>query len=114
MIYRELWGVGTVIIFAVIATAIVASGNSELRAQSSADSFGNLLRELEASNTRATIEFAQVAPRLGRTVDIGEGTVLVDRVGADMICFVVPGTTLDQITCVPFSNITSVIYSERP
>lgn len=113
MISKGLWGVGVAIIVAVAATIVMTSGNAELRAQSSADSLATLLRELDANGTRATIEFGQAVPRVGRSVDIGEGAVLVDRVGTDMICFVIPGTTLDQISCVPFANVKSVIYSER-
>jgi hypothetical protein len=113
MTNKKLWGAGAAVIVAVVAAVVIASGSTDLRAQSSADTLASLLQDLDASGTRATLEFGQAVPRLGRSVDIGEGAVLVDRIGADIICFVIPGTTLDQISCVPFANVMSVIYSQR-
>ena len=101
---------------AVIVVGVVALGwwAAPLAAQPQAETLGALLNELNSSGTLATIEFNDDVPRLGKSVDIGMGeAVQVERIGADIICFAVPGTAVKQVGGVPFSNIASVIYSER-
>lgn len=108
------------ILLALLLGALVGGGallwtdqRQPATAQAPADTLGSLLAEIDANGTRATIEFGQAVPRLGRSLDVGEGGAQFHRIGADIVCFVVPGTTVDQIGCVPYANIMSVIYSER-
>ena len=44
---------------------------------------------------------------------MGEGGILLERAGADVVCLLVPGNTSDQITCVPYTNVISVIHDIR-
>jgi hypothetical protein len=104
----------TVLIGALALTgALLLARHQPTAAQPPADTMRALLTELNANNTQATIAFGQAVPRLGRSIDMGEGGAQFERIGADMVCFIVPGTTVDQIGCVPYTNITSVIYSEN-
>lgn len=79
-------------------------------AQVSGGTMQSMLMELDATRTRATVDFAQAVPRLGASVDVGEGLITFHRIGADMVCFLVPGNTANQVTCVPYTNVVGVIY----
>jgi hypothetical protein len=60
-----------------------------------------------------TIQFNASVARLGYSLDIGlGGGVVVQRVGADVICFETLTQALRPIDCVPLSNVVSVFYAE--
>ncbi|MEO0562017.1 MAG: hypothetical protein AAF125_07885 [Chloroflexota bacterium] len=80
------------------------------------DTLQAILEANVASGEGFTVEFRQVVPRVGKSVDLGgdggQFGLEVARVGSDVLCVVLPGTTNTQITCVPYSNISAVFYAE--
>lgn len=101
-----------------ILLVIVALSGMGIWAQSGqlvlpVNSLETLFGALEAQNTAATVEFTAPIARLGASVRIGtDGETQVQRVGADMVCFGVAGQSLTQVTCVPYTQIRAVLYSE--
>lgn len=86
--------------------------NYATQAQTEADSFQSLLLELNQSDTVFTISFVSAVPRIGQSVDIGNGQpYTLDRIGRDMTCIVFIGQALNQYQCVPYSQIATVTYA---
>ncbi len=83
-------------------------------AQTTPPNLSALLLEQTQSNPRpVTVEFVTQVPRLGRSVDVGAGEPLeVAAALADAVCFRATAESINQVTCVPLTNISAVFYAE--
>ena len=109
------WVVGAILVIfggilgglAVRGIPLAAQGvQTDLRLQT-------VIVELVESGKPFTVQFDASVARLGRSLDIGlGGSVVVQRVGADVICFETLTQAVRPIDCVPLSNVVSVFYAE--
>ncbi len=74
---------------------------------------GLLLEQTQINPRPVTVDFVATVPRLGKSVDVGAGEPLqVAAALADAVCFRAPAESINQITCVPLTNISAVFYAE--
>lgn len=101
------WFVGGLLISTVIVGVVMSA-----RAQTPPENLAGVLAALENSGTLATIEFTETVPRLGKSVDIGLGDPQIATIGSDLVCFQQVAQSSQQITCVPYSNVLAVFYTD--
>lgn len=106
--------IGLICGLAIMAGALLLTTPPRTVAQTPTNSLGELLLELDEAGTLATLEFDKPVARLGRSVDLGNDSdnITLERVGPDMACFGLRSNNVTQVSCVPYSNIIQVFYSE--
>ena len=105
----------TLVVGALLTAALWLAAPTPATAQNATPpSLSALLLEQTQTNTRpVTVEFVTQVPRLGRSVDVGAGEPLqVASALSDAVCFRAVAESINQITCVPLTNISAVFYAE--